>query len=236
MAQCGAQPNGGSSAAVTTSAQARLHLASCWRVMKEKLFNLFLFVMDGTSSTRSGGIAVNALTTSSPETQAQCDFPGFLSFSHSRRALLMRVCHPRPVALKASSTSASRRMLTCAFVAAAFGRPRGFSISAATSVPSNSGSTSAAGRARWKSSSVHSGFSLSTSSGLGLRFIPNTTTRVCLRGWRHVCSGVPSETAGKMMVNHVFDHGKVNLKRRRMSHGHNSKSDRNKQAFVAFAL
>ena len=93
-----------------------------------------------------------------PRDQVRSDFPDSFSLSHSRRALFIRVYHPLPVALNASDTSLSRRMLKWVLVSAALGRPRDFNMPAATFGPKSSGSSSAAGRACWKSSSVHSGF------------------------------------------------------------------------------
>ena len=55
----------------------------------------------------------------------------WLESSHSRSALLMRLCHPLPMDLKVSTTSASSRIFTGTFFSGDLGRPRGFSSSAA---------------------------------------------------------------------------------------------------------
>ncbi len=107
--------------------------------------------------------------------------------SQSRRASLMRVCHPLPVLLNASTTSVSRRMLRCSFGEAEGGRPRRRERSSlAVFLPTTSDSTSAAGRARLNQSAVASGASSSMSSGSGLRGI-----------------SVPFATVGSAQADHV---------------------------------
>lgn len=89
--------------------------------------------------------------------------------SQSRSAWFKRVCQPAPVRLKADRTSASSRMFTWAFGAAAAGRPRrGFSNSAAAAVPTRPGKTSDAGFARANQAASASGASSSSRSGRGL--------------------------------------------------------------------
>ena len=107
--------------------------------------------------------------------------------SQSRRASLIRVCHPLPVLLNASTTSVSRRMLRCSFGEAEGGRPRRRERSSlAVFLPTTSDSTSAAGRARLNQSAVASGASSSMSSGSGLRGI-----------------SVPFATVGSAQADHV---------------------------------
>src|SRR5712691_5555202 len=71
----------------------------------------------------------------------------------------IRVCHPVPLAFQRSKTSGATLKLIATFEFGDLGRPRGLSISAAVLVPYRLGNTSRAGRAREKSSFVHSGFS-----------------------------------------------------------------------------
>lgn len=71
----------------------------------------------------------------------------------------IRVCHPVPLAFQRSKTSGATLKLIATFEFGDLGRPRGLSISAAILVPYRLGNTSRAGRAREKSSFVHSGFS-----------------------------------------------------------------------------
>src|SRR5579859_2357984 len=73
----------------------------------------------------------------------------------------MRDCQPGPAWRKNSSTSASRRSVTCFFGASAFGRPRPLRKPSVTS-----GNSSAKGLACLKSASVHSGLSLTASQSL----------------------------------------------------------------------
>ena len=87
------------------------------------------------------------------------------------RTAAMRVCQPGPLAFQRASVSGAIRRLMATLAFGDFGRPRGFSRRAAAFLPTILGSTSAAGRARLKSAAVHSGFSSSINSGLGLRFI-----------------------------------------------------------------
>lgn len=85
-------------------------------------------------------------------------------------AAAMRVCQPGPLAFQRASVSGGMRRLIDTFASGDFGRPRGFNRRSAASFPMSFGNTSAAGRARLKSAAVHSGFSSSINSGLGLRF------------------------------------------------------------------
>lgn len=112
---------------------------------------------------------VKGLTRASPLNS----YRGMVRFS----AAAMRVCHPLPVRFQCASTSASMRILICTLGLAKRGRPRGLRNSSATAWPNNSGSTSVAGRARAKSSSVNSGLSASIISGSAL-FILHDLSRI----------------------------------------------------------
>lgn len=108
----------------------------------------------------------------------RCRATHFLSTSS------MRVCQPVPVDLKYSTTSRLYRTVTDSLVCGALGRPRGFSISAATFGGKSCGSSSRAGRARAMSSRVISGISPSShfcvSFALGLRCIKSHLSCVSL--------------------------------------------------------
>ena len=72
----------------------------------------------------------------------------------------IRVCQAVPLAFPRVSTSGGTRRLIATLECGDFGWPRGLSISAAVFSPNNFGRTWRAGRARLKSTAVHSGFSL----------------------------------------------------------------------------
>jgi hypothetical protein len=90
----------------------------------------------------------------------------------------MRVCQPGPLAFQRASVSGGSRRLMATFASGDLGRPRGFNSRAAAALPMSPGSTLAAGRARRKSATVHSGFSSSINSGLGLRFFITSSLSV----------------------------------------------------------
>jgi len=131
---------------------------------------------------------------------------GVCVLSHSANTAFMRVCQPGPEALNCSSTSGSKRTLTCSLVVSDFGRPRfGWSISFAWALPNNPGSTSRAGLALAKSLADHSGLVVSTFSGLSflviafdLPFVGFTKTddvnRVTPRGEHHDMQPITYET------------------------------------------
>lgn len=81
----------------------------------------------------------------------------------------MRVCQPGPVAFHRARTSGGSLREIDVRGAALFGRPRGWSSRFASASPYISGSTSRAGRARRKSSTVHSGLSGSSRYFFGFR-------------------------------------------------------------------
>jgi hypothetical protein len=84
----------------------------------------------------------------------------------------IRVCQPGPVAFQRANVSGGRRNDIDIRALPDFGRPRGFSISAAAAAPKISGKTFCALRARAKVSFVHAGLSRLVFSGLRFRFIP----------------------------------------------------------------
>lgn len=84
----------------------------------------------------------------------------------------MRVCQPGPVAFQRAKVSGDKRRLIAIFDCGDFGRPRGFSIAAATRAPKIFGKTSFAGRASAIIFAVHSGLSRRFFSVLDCFFIP----------------------------------------------------------------
>ena len=83
----------------------------------------------------------------------------------------MRVCQPGPLAFQRASTSCGRRRDIAVRGEVLFGRPRGRNSLLAIAFPKISGSTSRAGRARRKSSAVHSGLSGSVRTRFVFRLV-----------------------------------------------------------------
>jgi hypothetical protein len=102
------------------------------------------------------------------------------------KTFAIRVCQPGPVAFQRANVSGGRRNDIDVRALPDFGRPRGFSISAAAVAPKISGKTSCALRARAKVSFVHAGLSRLVFSGLRFCFIPFHLASVCLAQADHV--------------------------------------------------